>query len=198
METRSFFPSDLEIRRRGGRSSIRGRFPYRKKATISDRGKQRKESFYSRAFRFSVESPKHDIHLLLGHSFDQPLASKLSGSLTLTDSADGLSFRAELPQENLQPSWMRDAVLSVETGLATGISPGFRIPPKSVVPDAERLIPEEGNPGVYIREIREAVLFELSLVSRPAYQETELALREKTEPEPDPELERMRELALWL
>ena len=48
-----------------------------------------------------------------------------------------------------------------------------------MVPDAERLIPEPGNPGVSIREINQAVLYELSIVSRPAYASTKLDLRQE-------------------
>ena len=60
-------------------------------------------------------------------------------------------------------------------------SPGFRVPPQSAVPNAEELIPEPGNPGVQIRVIRQAVLYELSLVTRPAYPETIVDLRAENE-----------------
>ena len=73
---------------------------------------------------------------------------------------------------------MRDAVLSVQAGLVGGISPAFRVPPASAVPDAEVLEDEPGNPGVKIRRIRAAVLFELSLVTRPAYPNTEVDIRQ--------------------
>ena len=97
--------------------------------------------------------------------------------MKLDNSTKALSFRAALPPEDRQPSWMRDAVLSTRSGLVGGISPGFRVPPAAVVPDAERFIPEPGNPGVEIRVIRAAVLVELSLVTRPAYKETLVELR---------------------
>ena len=70
--------------------------------------------------------------------------------------------------------------LSLQGGLVGGISPGFSVPPASAVPNAEELIPEPGNPGVQIRVIRQAVLFELSLVTRPAYPETDVDLRAQT------------------
>ena len=74
---------------------------------------------------------------------------------------------------------MRDTVLAVESGLVGGISPGFVVPPRSRVPNAERLTPEPGNPSVLIREINDAVLYELSLVTRPAYPDTEVEHRER-------------------
>ena len=72
-----------------------------------------------------------------------------------------------------------------------GISPGFSVPSSSAVPNAEELLPEPGGLGVFIRRIKEAVLFELSLVTRPAYQETEVDIRSAGEPAiytPDPRL----------
>ena len=168
---------DLELRQRGGGRTLSGRFPYKVRATVRDRGRVRKESFASRAFAFAVEDAEREIHLLSGHSYDKPLASKRGGTLRLEDRDDGLSFEADLPDENAQPSWMLDVVLSMRAGLIGGISPGFAVAPRSVVPGAEELIPEPGNPGVQIRVIRQAVLHELSLVTRPAYPETEVDLR---------------------
>ena len=55
-----------------------------------------------------------------------------------------------------------------------GISPGFRVPPRAVVPDGERLEPEPGNAAVQVRVIQNAVLSELSIVTRPAYSETDI------------------------
>ena len=164
---------DLTLERRARRGAGRvlsGSFRYDQTAVLRDRGPVRKERIASRAFRFAVETePEREIHLLAGHSFNRPLASRAAGSLVLADGAKALTFRAALPPDQDQPSYMRDTILQIEAGLVGGISPGFRIPPPDVVPDAETLENEPGNPGVQIRVIREAVLFELSLVSRPAY-----------------------------
>ena len=181
-EIRTIFPlEDFELRQRGGGRSLSGRFPYRSRATVRDRGRVRKEEFLERAFAFAVEDPEREIHLLSGHSFDKPLASKRRGTLRLDDADDGLRFEADLPEVTEQPSWMRDTVLSLEAGLVGGISPGFRVPPLSAVPNAQQLIPEPGNPGVQIRVIRQAVLYELSLVTRPAYPATDVDLRAENE-----------------
>lgn len=174
MEARAVWPV-LELRRAGNR--LTGAFPYRSTATIRDRGRVRKERFEPGAFRFAVEDPDREIHLLSGHSYDRPLASRSRGSLELEDRADALTFAAELPDEAARPTWMRDTVLALEAGLIGGVSPGFAVPPASAVPDAEGLEAEAGNPGVQVRVIRAAVLFELSLVTRPAYGETEVDLR---------------------
>ena len=74
-----------------------------------------------------------------------------------------LSFEAELPEnENTWPSHVVDTVKQIEMGLIGGISPGFMVPPKEVVPNAEEFLEEPGNPDVLVRQINEAVLVELS------------------------------------
>ena len=135
---------------------------------MSDRGKVRKERFDPEAFRFAVEDAEREVHLLRGHSFDQTPCQQRAGTLRLQDGPEALEFEADLPAPEARPSWVQDTVLAVEARLIRGISPGFRVPPRAVVPDAERIVPEPGNPDVAIRVIRQAVLFELSLVSRPA------------------------------
>ena len=173
----------LEIRQNGAGGTLRGRFPYGSTATLRDRGRVRKERFDPEAFEFSIEDPEREIHLLRGHSFDQPLASKQAGTLRLNDTRAALEFEADVLPEASRPSWVQDTVLAVSAGLIRGVSPGFRVPPPDAVPDAERIEPEPGNPDVSIRVIRAAVLFELSLVSRPAYQDAEVQLRHRVEGE---------------
>lgn len=176
----------VEIRRaRDGSPRLTGRFPYGRTATMRDRGRVRKERFAPRAFEYAIEDESREINLLVGHDYQRPLASRKMGSLTVEDTSEAVTFEARLPAKAEQPTWMRDALLSVRGGLMAGISPRFTVPPKDVVPDAERLIPEPGNPGVMIREISAAVLLELSLVTRPAYDATSVearAWREIVEP----------------
>lgn len=178
---------EIEVRRRSGRRPrLRGSFPYGKLATVRNRGRVRKERIASRAFSYAIEAEDREINLLFGHSFGAPLASKQAGSLVVRDGARAVRFDATLPVEAEQPTWMRDAVKAVEAGLVGGISPGFIVPPKSVVPDAERFVPEPGNESVAIREINAAVLLELSLVTRPAYRETTVEARAWRELAGDP------------
>ena len=169
----------VEIRREGdGPPTLHGRFPYGTMATMKNRGTVRKESFRSRAFRFSIsQETEREINLLVGHDYQRPLASRRAGSLTIRDGDDAVTFEATLPAAAEQPTWMRDALLSVRAGLMTGVSPGFIVPPRNVVPGAEKLIPEPGNAAVMIREIREAVLMEMSLVTRPTYPQTDVEAR---------------------
>ena len=101
----------------------------------------------------------------------------IAGTLEIDDGPDGLRFTATLPPDDDQPTWMSDTLRAVDAGLARGISPGFRIPPASVVPNAETDEPEPGNPGVTIRVIRQALLPELSVVTRPSYTGSSVELR---------------------
>ena len=215
-----FFDAELEIRAKGDGRSLRGAFPYNKTATIRDRGRVRKERFKSGAFGWQIEEfaklqtelakvmkdahaeavsilkekiERRNVNLLSGHDFNRPLGSMKAGTLKLVDSDDALRFEADLPAENRQPSWMRDAILSVENGLAGGVSPGFRIPPAGTVANAEEIIPEPGNPGVSIRQINQAVLYELSIVSRPAYAETAVEARDE-----GPIVKPQRRRRIWL
>lgn len=192
---------EIEVRRRGGkRPRLRGSFPYGQLATVRDRGRVRKETIASRAFSFAIEDETREINLLVGHSFAAPLASRGAGNLKIADTAEAVRFEAVLPEEAGQPTWMRDALLAIEAGLVSGISPGFTVPPRSVVPGAERMVAEPGNPGVMIREIHEAVLLELSAVTRPAYGGTSIearAWREIAGTEPPAAVTRPRR-RLWL
>ena len=175
LETRLAWPVDLEIRQSGRQLS--GTFFYDRTATMRDRGRVRKERISPNAFEYAVNDPDRDITLLLGHDFNSPLATKLAGSLELESTPAALRFAATLPDEAAQTIAQVDAVKQVQQGLVRGLSPGFRVPPKTAVSNAERLEDEVGNPGVQIRVIEAAVLFELSLVSRPAYQDTEIDVR---------------------
>lgn len=175
----------LELRRdRSGEARLRGRFPYGVAAVLSDggrTGRPRKEVFAARAFAFRVSDPAEDIHLLVGHDFGRPLASKATNSLQLRDSAEALTFEAVISREIAETQHGRDALALVAAGLAVGLSPGFRIPPERAVPDAEEITEEpddgtldaQGQPrrGALIRTVKAALLFELSIVTRPAFRE---------------------------
>lgn len=185
----AFEPAELEIRRRrGGGRRLRGRFPYGKKAVLSDGGRNggrpKKEVLAPKAFAYRVEAPDKEIHLLVGHDFNRPLASKLTGSMTLKDTAEALTFNATISPEIAATSYGRDVLAQIDAGLAYGISPGFRIPPPRAVAKPEIIteepndgtIDEDGEPrrGALIRTILAALLYEISIVTRPAYKESEI------------------------
>ena len=202
------FAAELEIRAKGDRRTLRGKFPYspgpgRGMATVADRGRTRKERIAGDAFGWQMrefakvqaelgkviaesadaariellrqELERRNVHILSGHSYDKPLGDLRSGTATVASTREAVSFEVNLPGD--MPSYMRDTVAMIRAGLAGGISPGFRVPPASAVRDAETMEAEPGNPGVQVRVVNQAVLFELSVVTRPAYSETDVDVR---------------------
>lgn len=189
----------LELRRADdGSHRLSGKFPYDRYAVLSDggrTGKPRKEVIAPRAFEYRVNTPsehggKKEIHLLVGHDFNHPLASVRSGTLNLRDSAEALIFEAIISLAIAETSHGKDALALIGAGLAVGISPGFRIPPARAVPVAEEVeqepddgtIDEQGQRrlGAIIRRIKAALLYELSIVTRPAYPEAQVEARNWT------------------
>ena len=168
-------------KRASGALALHGRFPYNKRAVLSDggrTGRPRKEVIAPRAFAYRVERPEEDIHFLVGHSYDRPLASRGAGTLDLIDSDDALSFTATITPEMQQVSYVSDFLAGFAAGLIVGLSPGFRIPPERTVPDAETVEEEDPEEGTaLIRTIWQALLYEISAVTRPAYDETQLEAR---------------------
>jgi Escherichia/Staphylococcus phage prohead protease len=182
-----FHAGGLEVRRKhGGGVGLSGSFPYNSRAVLSDggrTGRPRKEEFAPGAFSYSVDSDA-EIHLLVGHSFDKPLASRGAGSLSLVDTPEALAFSAEIAPEMADVGYVRDALSGLAAGLIVGISPGFRIPPERTVANAETVAEENPALGTaLIRTINAAILFELSLVTRPAYSETQVEARSWALPE---------------
>ena len=199
------FDGSLEVRAKGGGRVLAGVFPYGRQATVRDRGRVRKERIGPDAFGWQIERfnglqaelaramqgtvdrarlelleeqlERANVHVLSGHSFDRPLGDLRRGTARVTSNAESLAFEVDLPATSEMPTYMSDVVKQVQTGRAGGVSPGFRVPPKNVVPNAERLDPEPGNPGVAIRTITQAVLYEVSVVARPAYGSTVVDVR---------------------
>lgn len=174
----------LELRRaaRDGSRRLKGRFPYGKRAVLSDggrTGRPRKEMFAPKAFAYRVERPEEEIHLLIGHDYDRPLASRKAGTLFFNDSPEALTFEAVISAEMQEVSYVADFFKAFAAGLILGISPGFRIPPERAVPNAEATEEEDPAEGMaLIRTIFAALLFEMSLVTAPVYKEA--AVEERT------------------
>jgi len=172
----------LELRRESnGGVRLSGRFPYGSPAVLSDGGRTGrpvKEIIARGAFDYTINEPDTDIHFLAGHSFDRVLASKKSGTLTFRSTATALIIGAFITPAILRAGYAQDAVAQVEAGLATGLSPGFRLPPERAVPreqaetvEDEPDRPDRGMHRAIIRTIKQAILVEMSLVVRPAYQD---------------------------
>jgi HK97 family phage prohead protease len=155
-------PISLEIRAEGGATRLSGRFPYGSETTL---GNGRRERFAARAFRSRIDAGEN-IFLLAGHDPEKPLASTEAGSLTLRDDDDALHIEARVAATT---SWANDALAALAAGLTKGISPGFRVAQGGdvVTRSADGLL----------RTVTAADLFEVSLVTRPAYDVAQIAAR---------------------
>lgn len=152
----------LELRAEGGATRLRATFPYGRETEIAP---GRFEVIAPRAFAGRIEAGE-DIHLLAGHSYDRPLASRSAGTLTLADGDDALILTAEIRTET---SWAADFLAAHRAGLIKGLSPGFRVPR-----GGERI---EHRAGGVHRTVTAADLFEVSTVTRPAYPEAQIEAR---------------------
>ena len=200
------FDGELEIRARGGRRSLRAKFPYGATATVRSAGRARKERFapgsmswqvrefekVQRQLADTIESSidearkrllieqledaleKRNTFLLVGHSYDRTIADMRSGTLAVRHTDKAVELEATLPPDNEMPSWVRDAVLAVKGGQLRGVSPGFQVPAGR---GRERLVPEDGDGDSLVRVIEDAVVFEYSVVARPAYPSTAVDAR---------------------
>lgn len=145
----------LEVRADDGGVRITGRFPY---GVPADLAPGRSEVFAPG----SLEPRSEGTFLLAHHDWAHPLASTAGGTLELRSEPDALSFEARLDPEVAGTSHGRDALALIRSGLAVGLSPGFR-----VMAGGERI--ERRSDGL-LRTITRAELHEVSIVTRPAYQ----------------------------
>lgn len=155
-------PIDLEVRTEGGATVLRGAFPYGVETTL---GNGRRERFAAGAFRSRVSSGAN-VFLLAGHDPEKPLASTEAGSLTLRDDDAALHIEARVAGTT---TWAADALAALAAGLTKGISPGFRVPA-----GGDLVTRSEGG---LLRTVTRADLFEVSLVTRPAYDAAQIAAR---------------------
>ena len=148
------------------------------------------------SLQYAIEDESRNIDLLLGHDFGKPIASRKAGSLAIQDTPEAVVFEATLPEQPI--TWIVDMERAIDNGLYQGLSPGFRIPPSSAVPNAVELIDEVGNPGVKIRQVNAAVLREMSIVQNPVYEAAEVELRAEDFGEVPVDDEVIRNLKIWL
>ena len=139
----SYKLGELEIRKRhDGARVVRGKFPYNKRAVLTDggnKGRPVKERFKPGAFLYRIEAPGEEIHLLVGHDYDRPLASKLNGTLSFKDTVLALFFEAVILPKVLETSYAKDTLELIAAGLAVHLDPRIRLPPKATGPEATAL-----------------------------------------------------------
>ena len=152
----------LEVRQEGGETRLSARFPYSAQTELAP---GRHEVIAPRAFRGRIEAGE-EIHLLSGHDYEKPLASRAAGNLTLTDTDSALVIEARIAGGT---SWARDFLAAHASGLIRGLSPGFR-----VSAGGEKV--EQRGDGL-LRTISRAELFEISAVTVPAYPSAQIEAR---------------------
>lgn len=176
----------LELRREeNGGVRLRGRFPYEAETTLAS---GRSERFAARAFAARIDAGA-DIHLLAGHDYEKPLASRAAGTLTLRDTDQALELDAVITAEMANTTWARDFLLAQGAGLVRGLSPGFQ-----VTPGGERI--ERRGDGL-LRTVTSAELFELSAVTVPAYGAAQIEARNWSAERDAPDTGLARALNRW-
>ncbi|MCV9884706.1 HK97 family phage prohead protease [Metabacillus halosaccharovorans] len=116
------------------------------------------------AFSKSI-SENGDIRALFNHNWDNVLGRTKNGTLRLEEDNRGLKFEVELPNTSLA----RDLAESMKRGDINQCSFGFFATGETWDYSAE--------PAV--RTVTEVELYEISVVSIPAYEDTEVSLRSK-------------------
>ncbi len=169
----------LSARARNGRANS-GPIQVQKARRLSDGGRKggrpQKGTFAPKALPI-VSRRRTKRFTCWSGTIQSPLASKLTGTMKLVDTAEALTFEAEITPEIAATSYGRDVLAQIDSGLAYGISPGFRLPPPRRVAKPEVFSDEGHDPsrGMFnalIRTINSALLYELSIVTRPAYKES--------------------------
>ena len=105
-----------------------------------------------------------DIHFLAEHDKNKILASTRNGSLTLTEDSKGLLMRATISKT----SYGKDYYELIKDGILRNMSFGF-----NVIEDSWK----QGKNGTLERSIKDLNLFEVSVVTNPAYPQSNLSAR---------------------
>lgn len=163
------FRDGLEVRRLAdGETRLQGRFPYGVPTVLRDGRQKLLEVFERRAFGASVQDGS-DIHFLVHHDFNKPLASRSAGSLELSDTDEALTFEVRISPAMAKVGYVQDFLGALASGLVGGISPGFSVPE-----GGERVTRQADG---LLRTVMAANLVELSGVTRPAYPAAQVEAR---------------------
>jgi HK97 family phage prohead protease len=156
LETRTFEIQNLELREESDGMHLEGYA-----AVFNSRSENLggfTETIKPGAFRGSIKS-RNDIKFLYNHDTGAVLGSTRAGTLSLTEDDRGLRVSAILPPTTLG----NDVRVLVKRGDVTAFSFGFSMPARDG---------DEWNAAGTERILKNVRLFEVSLVSYPAYPET--------------------------
>jgi len=115
------------------------------------------------AFTRSIKTRGYDVKLLWNHDTSQVLGSTRSGTLVLTEDANGLLARATLPDTQAG----RDAATLIKRGDVAGMSFGFQVPAGG----------DSWNTDGTVRTLNNVKLHEVSITAFPAYPASTASVR---------------------
>jgi HK97 family phage prohead protease len=118
---------------------------------------------------FTKTLKEADIRALWNHNPEYVLGRNVVGTLTLAEDERGLAVTI-LPPET---TWARDLMISMKRGDVDQMSFGFRV----IKDKWERYTDEEAKERLDIRTLLEVRLFDVSVVTFPAYPQTDAAVR---------------------
>ena len=125
--------------------------------------KKFKETIQKGAFTRALKKG-NDIHFLAEHDENKILASTRTGSLKLVEDERGLLMTAEISDT----SYGRDYHTLIKDGILRNMSFGFSV-------DKDKW--NRGNDGTYTRDISDLTLYEVSVVTNPAYPQSTISAR---------------------
>ena len=128
----------------------------------STAGRYFREKIAPGAFTASIQSD--DVRALWNHDPNYVLGRNTAGTLTLTEDERGLAYEIDPPDTQ----WARDLQVSIKRGDITQSSFGFEVIKQEWVEHKDELP---------LRIIREAKLWDVSPVTYPFYEQTDVAMR---------------------
>lgn len=169
-ETRVFVLDTRDLRADGAGQTFVGH------AAVYNRLSQELWGFYERvapgAFQSAVDG-KDDVRFLINHDPSLLLARSTSGTLRFADDEIGLGVEADLPKT----TYAADLAESMSRGDMDQMSFGFRVPPGGDDWAEEEVETEEGTVRITVRTLNEVELFDVSVVTFPAYLATDAELQ---------------------
>lgn len=117
---------------------------------------------------FKKTIQEYDQAALWDHETGKPLGRRSAQTLELAEDDTGLFFRIFLGEQ----SWANDAWISIQRGDVSGMSFSFRATPGKVIWTLAQ------NPSDDLREIFECMLYEISPVTFPAYEGTDVSAQQ--------------------
>lgn len=117
------------------------------------------------AFKATIKPDRTDVRLLFNHNPDSVMARTTNGSLALSEDATGLLAEADLDPSDVD---VQRLLPKLRSGNVSQMSFGFR-----VIKDDWS---EPDDDGRQLRTLKEVQLFDVSAVTFPAYDDTDVAL----------------------